>query len=293
MDSNSLSTIRTKPSTGRAIIREITVEKNDILHNLGSGIVFHSENTNEFNANIIIENNKIAHNKQEGLALKHLVIKNLKITNNDFSCNHQTGIWLQKAHRICNDSVFTIEANRVMDSFLGYGVYLYSTCVNLENNEIFRNNLGGILISGLCNNSIFDLGKVLTISTCFIQGNSENGIFIKDFSNPVQITTCKISENTKNGVEFIRTNIEDIDLDTHKGFIELENTEISNNLQHAIIIVKYKCFLTKIVMIENQTGDILIGENTSKYVKFDNTDEIINYVPVKSKSACRSSCMIF
>ena len=91
-DSQNHSTHRTKSSSDRSILREITIERTDILNNNESGFILHSENLQEFNADLIIESNKIAHNKKEGLAIKHVIINSLKISNNDFNHNMLSGI---------------------------------------------------------------------------------------------------------------------------------------------------------------------------------------------------------
>lgn len=290
------STTRTKSSTSQGLAREITIDNSDFKHNQGSGLLIHSENLADYNADISIDCCKIAHNKKEGICLKHISLRKMKITNSDISCNHLTGIWIQKVHRSSLESEFIISYNRIFDSFHGYGVYIYSSCPVLENNEIFRNALGGIMIAGNCSSSIFDISKYLNIISCDLQANGENGIHICEYSNTIMIESCKISENNKSGLFLLMNPGKDVTNES-KMYIEAKHCEILENNSFGIVCVKSKCFFSNIVLENNTEGQIQYGEGSKELVKFDaenNASISGQYVPVKvKKNSCRGACAVF
>ncbi|OMJ84405.1 hypothetical protein SteCoe_14478 [Stentor coeruleus] len=290
------STTRTKSSASQVSSKEIFIDNSDFKHNQGSGLIIHSENLADYNADILIDCCKIAHNKKEGICLKHISLRKMKITNSDISCNHLTGIRMQKVHRSSLESEFIISYNRIFDSFRGYGVYSYSSCPVLENNEIFRNSLGGIMIAGNCNTSIFDISKNLNIISCDLQANGENGIHICEYSNTVMIESCKISKNTKSGLFLNMNPGKDIN-DVSKMYIEAKHCEILGNNGFGIVCVKSKCFFSNVILEKNVEGQIEYGEGSKELVKFDsenNTSMSGLYVPVKvKKNSCRGTCTVF
>ena len=55
----------------------------------------------------------------------------------------------------CNstEDMLKISFNRCFDSYTGYGIYMYDTGGELDNNEAFGNAIGGIVIAGEAANS--------------------------------------------------------------------------------------------------------------------------------------------
>lgn len=290
------STARTKSSTSRSLSKEITLLSSDLKYNQGAGLLIHSENLADYNADLLIDQCKISNNKKEGICLKHILLKSLKITNSDISTNTLTGIWIQKTHRSSMNSDFFISYNRIFDSFRGYGAYFYSCCPIIENNEVFRNTLGGIFIAGSCGNSLFDVTKSLSVVSCHLQANGENGIQICEFSNNVILESCKISDNTKNGL-FLLANPGRDQLEKTKNFIEAKHCEISGNCNFGIVSIKSRCFFTGVILVNNGTGPIQYGEDSQELVKFDteaNVSTSTILIPIKTKkSSCKGSCTLF
>jgi len=243
----------------------------------------------DFSANFLFTHNKIARNQKEGLALKHIQLKSLKIANNDFNSNALTGIWLQKVNRTCQNSVFSLELNRSFDSALGYGLYLYSICADLEQNEIFRNNLGGIMLTGSCSSSIYDISRQVTVNQCSFQSNRQNGVNILDFSNQVLFSQCKITENSKNGCFFMNSEGK---IESLKNFVEVKYCDISENEEFAATVVRYKCRFIGNSLLENKEGTYRMAENSKHLIEFDepNCDALVT---IKKSRACRGSCSIF
>ncbi|OMJ90479.1 hypothetical protein SteCoe_7182 [Stentor coeruleus] len=295
-ENTGLSTTRTKSSTSQVSAKEIIIENSDFKYNQGSGLLIHSENLADYNADLTIDFCKISHNKKEGICLKHIFLKSMKIINSDISCNHLTGIWVQKVYRSSLESEFTISYNRIFDSFHGYGFYSYASCPILENNEIFRNTLGGIMIAGNCTTSIFDISKYLNIISCDIQANGENGIYICEYYNIVMIESCKISENNKSGL-FLHMNPGKDMNDGLKMYIQAKNCQILENKSFGVVFVKSKCFFSNVVMVNNVNGQIQYGEGSKGLVKFDDENDMSvqeQYVPVKvKKNSCKGICTVF
>lgn len=291
-DSVENSTRRTRSSTYRKESREISIENTDILHNQGCGFLLQGEEFADFSADFKFTHNKIAKNQKEGLALKHIQLKSLKITNNDFNSNALTGIWLQKVHRTCQNSIFSLDFNRSFDSALGYGLYLYSICVDLEQNEIFRNNLGGIMLTGSCSSSIYDITRQVTVIQCSFQSNRQNGVNILDFSNQVLFSQCKIIENSKNGCFFMNSEGKTEGCSSLKNFVEVKNCDISENEEFAATVVRYKCRFIENSLLENKEGTYRMGENSKHLIEFDEPGNDA-LVAIKKSRACRGSCSIF
>ena len=294
--SDEASTYRTKSSTSRKVKHEIIIENTDILHNQGCGFILYSEHISESVTSIIFNNNKVSYNKKEGFAVKHATLICMKVSNNDFKLNHLSGLWLQKLHRASNNSELTIEYNRSFDSCMGYGAYIYSTSLNFNNNEIFRNSQGGIMLAGTCTSSIYDLKKISTILLCTIHHNGDNGIHISEYSNQLSIVSCRISDNGKNGLVLLTSEGRSEGNYDSRNYVEVRSCQINSNEEYGATIVHYRTHFVHNVFMENKQGILRMGENTQQLITFEDQDSVQignPLVPIKSNRACRGSCQLF
>jgi hypothetical protein len=293
-ETSPLSTRSTKTSPKRPYSRLIKIDHSDILHNLHSGLLINSDSFSEHNYSILLESNKFAHNKREGLAIKHVSIASLQFINNDFSKNHLTGCWLQKVCQLSSEPSFVLSSNRFLDSFLGYGIYLYATCVRMDQNECLRNALGGIMIAGNCEQSAFDIGKPVCITSCFIQANGESGVQVTDYSNCVSIDRTRIVDNSRHGLVF-QSSGSRAETEQAKQFIEVNNCEVSNNSEFAAVVVQCKCSFSNVAMVDNKKGLFQVAQGSEAFVKLDDEQKeaFESFVEVKSQNACRAVCNLF
>jgi hypothetical protein len=266
---------------------DLLIDQNDIVHNQGAGLSIFSDTFHHLGGKIVITRNKISNNKKEGLSIRHLAIFSFTCENNDFAYNGMTSCWIQKVQRIENEGNFEISSNRFSDSLMGYGLYIYSSSVILSKNEIFRNSLGGVFITGKCSKGP-DFTKIFTFSSNSIDLNGGNGIEISGYSNRVLIENCKISENSRSGL-CCMNNLKEDALEV----IETRNCEINFNSEYGVVVVKSRCLFWKVNIQENAMGEVLFGEDSSHYVRFDDRTSFSGLTQIKSQKSCRGSCLIY
>ena len=123
-------------------------------------------------------------------------IDSLLVCNNTIIGNDGSGIWLQK---VSNQEygVFSINNNKLYDSNNGFGIYLYAKGIEVAENEIIRNYLGGIMIFGN-----YEKGwRSIILKNNRICNNRENGITVHDYlEGSLEIQHGIINENVRNGM---------------------------------------------------------------------------------------------
>ena len=152
------------------------ITENTISDNEKSGIDISCNDFSRLNYNIEIKDNKVINNKREGIALRHLFVDSLLVCNNTITGNDGSGIWLQKVSNPV-PGVFSINNNQLQDSTNGFGIYLYSTGIEVTDNIIIRNYLGGIMIVGNYDKG----GRSIVLNKNRICNNRENGITVHDY----------------------------------------------------------------------------------------------------------------
>ncbi|CAG9313042.1 unnamed protein product [Blepharisma stoltei] len=263
--------------------RNIRIEGNDIKNSGAYGISIWSEQVSHFPSIVNIEKNKIEQSSKEGLAIRHLALQDLFISSNDFSWSQGSGLWLQKVYKLSQESQITVMLNRCFDSCGGYGIYLYEAGGIFDNNEMFRNSLGGIMVVGSSNKEA-EIETNLEIKKCKIFGNGENGVTVLDFyQGGIEIDQCKISENYHNGVYLMQSRDQishvkgkdQIAPENLRGTVVLSNNDISMNKGYGVTIAKFKVLIKKTIIGDNTQGAMLIGEGSKELVTFlDNPEEI-------------------
>ena len=285
---SGIEIVHTSSKSTSSIKQDILIEENDIVHNHGPGVSIYSDTFHELSGSITIKSNKISHNKKEGISIRHLGTTSLICSNNDFTYNTLSSCWIQKLQHLSN-SEFEISSNRFSDSLLGYGLYVYSAVFTLTKNEIFRNSLGGVFITGKCSSS--DLNKNFMIMSCCIDSNGGNGVEINDFSNSVIVESSKLSENTKSGLCCMNS----LKYETGKTRVEAKYCEMSCNSEYGVVVVRCRCNFLKLNITDNSMGEMLFGENSSELVRFDDRlySTTSDLIAIKAQKSCRGSCIVY
>jgi hypothetical protein len=263
--------------------RELSTVKMDgnEIRGIGAcGVLISAENKTQSFSGFLLSNNKITNCKQDAIAIRQVVLQSLEISSNDLNCNSGTSIWLQKVSLVESGRNILLSYNRCFDSYAGYGIYLYDTCAELENNECFRNNLGGLMIVGSPIKEATGQLSDLLIKNCTIHTNGENGITILDYlKGSIKISTCKIHENYHNGVYLLQSR-ESTPTKRHSdkvvptiGDLLIENSEIFLNKLYGITLSKILCTISATIISDNQEGAISLDEESRKLLKFKDEDE--------------------
>ena len=257
----------------------VKIDGNEI-RGIACGVLISSKNKTQSFSGFFISNNKITHCKQDAIAIRQVVLQSLEISSNDLNCNSGTSIWLQKVSLVESDRNILLSYNRCFDSYAGYGIYLYDTCAELENNECFRNNLGGLMIVGSPIKEATGQLSDLLIKNCTIHTNGENGIAILDYlKGSIKISTCKIHENYHNGVYLLQSRESTCTKRSSEkvlptiGDLLIEDSEIFLNKLYGITLSKILCTISATIISDNQEGAISLDEDSRKLLKFKDEDE--------------------
>jgi hypothetical protein len=218
--------------------------------------------------------NKILNCKRDALAIRHVALHELLISYNDLYSNQGSSIWIQKVYRASLDSKIVVSFNRCFDSQAGYGIYLYSSHGLLDNNESYRNGLGGIMVVGSSGKE--ELDGNLVIRKCTVHTNGENGLTVMDFcQGVVYIEQCRITENYHNGIYLsqsrdpapptphapLSASSKIAPMLTAPGSIIVDHCIIARNRRYGITMSKVPCELSETDFIDNKLGTVSSGES--------------------------------
>lgn len=278
---NSRSTSLT--NSREILSRKIKIKNTDIKSSGAYGISLWSEHVAHFPCSVKIKKNLIEQSSKEGIAVRHLVLQDLVIASNDLYWSQGSGLWLQKVYRLNADSLISVTLNRCFDSCAGYGIYMYDAGGVLHNNELCRNSLGGIMVVGSSNKES-EIETSLDIKKCMITNNGENGLTVLDFyQGSITIDQCKITENYHNGIYLMQSREpiplakgkEQIAPESVKGTVLISNSQIEMNKGYGITVSKFRIFIDKTSIAENQQGAMMIAEGSREFVNFlDNPKEV-------------------
>lgn len=268
--------------------KSVIIEGNDIRGTGNYGINLWSESTSHFDFDCAIKLNKIVNCKKEGVAIRHLNINTLSIDSNDSNCNQGTGYWLQKVQTsqllICN--------NRAYDNYSGYGLYIYDTGGCTRNNELFRNSLGGIMIVGASKGT----NTNLIIKNSQIYNNGENGITVMDVCKGlIEISNCVVNENLHDGIHLLQTR-ESVEgnIKGNPAITKISECEILNNSLFGVNVIKFRCCIEKLRIMDNVQGNIQIAEDSKELVKFVDGSKGEELKVAKKKGLCsKNKCLVF
>mmetsp|Transcript_27513 Transcript_27513/g.49562 ORF Transcript_27513/g.49562 Transcript_27513/m.49562 type:complete len:667 (-) Transcript_27513:1689-3689(-) len=264
VSSRSTSPANSKEPAGRVI----TIEGNEIRNCGAYGLNIWSEQVNTFHMTFHALHNKILNCKKDALAVRHVALTELQISYNDLYSNQGSSIWIQKVYRASVDSKIVISFNRCFDSQLGYGIYLYNSYGLLDNNECYRNGLGGIMVVGSSGKED-PLGD-LVIRKCTVHTNGENGITVMDYlQGIVFIEQCRVSENYHNGIYLSQSRepvvpppvTKVIPYHASPGSVLVDRCMIQRNRRFGITMSKVPCELTETEFAENTLGKVSTGES--------------------------------
>ncbi|CAG9331067.1 unnamed protein product [Blepharisma stoltei] len=263
--------------------RTIRIEGNDIKNSGAYGVSIWSEHVCHFPSIVNIIKNKIEQSAKEALAVRHLALQDLYVLSNDFNWSQGSGLWLQKVYKLTPDSRIMVTLNRCYDSCGGYGVYLYDAGGVFDNNELYRNSLGGVMVVGSSNKEA-EIETSLEIKKCKIYSNGENGVTVLDFyQGSITIDQCKITENYHNGVYLMQSREptsyvkgkDQIAPENLRGTVILSNSDISINKAYGITVAKFRVVIEKTLIVDNTQGAMLIGEGSRDLVTFlDDPEEM-------------------
>lgn len=265
VSSRLTSPAHSKERAGRTII----IEGNEIRACGAYGLNIWSEHSSELHTTVQALHNKILYCKKDAFAVRHVSLLELAISYNDLYSNQGSCIWIQKVYQASVESKIVISYNRCFDSQLGYGIYIYSSYGLLENNECFRNGLGGIMVVGTSDKD--QQGKDLMVRKCTIHTNGENGMTVMDFlQGVVRIEQCRINENYHNGIYMSQSKelpanaaitSKVIPFTPTPGSIMVDRCIIARNRRYGITMSKVPCELVETELIENTLGKISVGES--------------------------------
>lgn len=263
---------------------------NTIKSNSKSGVEVSCNDLSRLHYNIQIKENVIEDNLREGIALKHLLVSELLISDNKLLENEGSGVWMQKVTSFESGS-FIVRNNEIFDSTNGFGLYMYSTVGEIIENTIVRNYLGGVMIVGNHEKGV----KSMLLKGNKICNNRENGITVQDFiEGSLDIENCVVNENSRNGLlasvsrkSFVKmTTFKNKIVSNLRGMAVIKNSEIKRNGGYGIIITLTYCLVQKTVFADNVLGDTFSIERDGGNIMFNDLERVeakkcLNCNPVK------------
>lgn len=270
------SIISTSTGTSEKQLRTISVSQSELRSNGGYGIHIWSEHTTSYPLSIHIRDNLLSNNKQAGVSIKHLEVKELVIAGNDMKGNSKSGCWIQKVNK-AEGPIFISDCT-FSESSAGYGLYLYGVSAAITRSECSRNSLGGVAVVGT---KRVDLQNI-SIQQCVIGNNGENGItFLQIMNGDLQLHRVKIAQNKQNGIYGC------FKLKTRALAAQLNIKECSilENKGYGITAYRVPFRITDTELTNNGKGDFNIDHFTKKQGKL-----VLKDPASPRKDSCKEAC---
>ena len=283
--------------------RKVVVENCELNRSSGYGISIFGENMAHQACKLYIRNNRINKSKKDGLGVKNLNIQEILIAENHISESQGNGLFLQNVIDYQCLSRVESKANNIEKSHM-YGLAVLDTCIFSEEDQLVRNEKGGVIISGgeaISKTKEYEFYKSHPLrclfNLCKIHDNKDSGIIIVGcLKGPVVLNSCDIHNNS-NGIycrmkmlpQVNRRPVEDQErplspkfesnLPTPRGaslgHVVVENCNIFQNRENGLNL---KCLCEKIFL-----KSTFLQENKSYAVYLDNAEDKENLILDKIK----------
>lgn len=257
------------------------IQENEFINSNSYGIAIFSEKMDKhYDIQLNVNHNKFSSIKKEAIYIKNISISQLEILLNEIQYCKQDGISLDNCGDFLNDGQILLQQNKI-NACQGNGISIIDSQIRIENNEISKNQKGGLYIRGKQNDlNLFKNHSIrLLINECKIFDNECFGIGINGIlKGPIIISKSYLYENL-NGIYIDENNInsQKIDLILEKkniktvSTISFEKCSIFQNKRSGVII---ECLLTETFISETIIKDngyqavVLANQKDKKLIKF-------------------------
>lgn len=194
--------IRFSKQIDRNLHRRIIIEGCNISDSKAYGISIFGENMIHHKCKINVHGNRILRSKKDGLGIKNLSMQEIRIANNAIWECQGNCIFLQNVIDCEESSLLEMKNNKLENSSL-YGIAALDASLLSENDEITRNQKGGIIISGgetINDRNEYEFFKTRPLRCIFnnsiIKNNKDSGVILVGcLKGPVVLNSCEICEN--------------------------------------------------------------------------------------------------
>ena len=264
--------------------RTVIIKKNEFSYGQTYAISIFGENIISQMCSIVISENKVHGFQKDGIGFKNLNINGISLESNEIFNNAGNGVCIHGVVDTKSFSQVRLSGNKITQSKL-YGLTLIDSSVYSENDEIFQNSKGGVILSAaekIKNLQEFTFYKNYPVRNIFnstkILNNGDSGLTIVGFmKGPLILNFCQISDNV-NGIYVKQTPISLFDKSDNEkvqamsqgfGDIVLKECNVSCNTSSGIYV---KSVTNKLYM---KGGSVHGNKNFAVYLE---SQEDINHL---------------